>query len=52
MLPQLARMLDMSAAERRAMGERGRRKVVAEFDEAKVVERYHQTISALTGITF
>lgn len=48
---QLARMLDMSAAERRAMGERGRRKIVAEFDEAKVVERYHQTISALTGIT-
>ncbi|MBO7928547.1 glycosyltransferase family 4 protein [Burkholderia pseudomallei] len=48
---QLARMLDMSPAERRAMGERGRRKIVAEFDEAKVVERYHQTISALTGIT-
>ncbi|KVE35297.1 glycosyltransferase family 4 protein [Burkholderia sp. TSV86] len=47
----LARMLDMSAAERRAMGERGRQKVAHEFDEAKVVERYHRTISALTGVT-
>ncbi|TAM03047.1 MAG: glycosyltransferase family 1 protein [Paraburkholderia sp.] len=46
---QLARVLDMSEAERRAMGLRGRKKVTAEFDEAIVVERYRQTLHALTG---
>ncbi|MDG0026247.1 glycosyltransferase family 4 protein [Trinickia sp. Y13] len=46
---QLACMLDMSKDERRAMGLRGRKKVTAEFDEAIVVERYRQTLHALTG---
>jgi hypothetical protein len=33
------------------MGERGRAKVVAEFDETQVVERYRQTLRAVTGRT-
>ena len=45
----LARILDMSPDARRAMGLRGREKVTAEFDEALVVERYRQTLLALTG---
>lgn len=48
---RLARMLDATPAERRAMGERGRAKVVAEFDETQVVERYRQTLRAVTGRT-
>jgi hypothetical protein len=39
----------MSADARREMGLRGRAKVTAEFDEALVVERYRQTLLALTG---
>ncbi len=46
---KMAAMLDMPAEARRAMGERGRQKVLREFDEANVVERYRQTIRALTG---
>ncbi len=46
---QMARMLDMTDDERRAMGERGRKKVVDEFDERKVVERYKDVIQQLTG---
>ncbi|MEX3527040.1 MAG: glycosyltransferase family 4 protein [Burkholderia sp.] len=46
---KMAAMLDMPAQARRAMGERGREKVLREFDEANVVERYRQTIRALTG---
>ncbi|MEX3556587.1 MAG: glycosyltransferase family 4 protein, partial [Burkholderia gladioli] len=46
---KMAAMLDMPAQARRAMGERGRQKVLHEFDEANVVERYRQTIRALTG---
>ncbi|WP_323118373.1 glycosyltransferase family 4 protein [Burkholderia alba] len=49
---QMARMLDLGDDARRAMGERGRRKVADEFDEARVVERYQHTIHAQTGITF
>ncbi|KAF1011934.1 MAG: N,N'-diacetylbacillosaminyl-diphospho-undecaprenol alpha-1,3-N-acetylgalactosaminyltransferase [Burkholderia gladioli] len=46
---KMAAMLDMPAQACRAMGERGRQKVVCEFDEANVVEHYRQTIRALTG---
>ncbi|MEX3583173.1 MAG: glycosyltransferase family 4 protein [Burkholderia sp.] len=46
---KMAAMLDMPAQARRAMGERGRQRVLREFDEANVVERYRQTIRALTG---
>jgi glycosyltransferase involved in cell wall biosynthesis len=46
---KLAQILEMSEAARREMGLRGRDKVVAEFDEALVIERYRQTLYALTG---
>lgn len=45
---KLARVLEMSEDARREMGLRGREKVVAEFDEALVIERYRQTLLALT----
>ena len=48
---KLARMLDMSGEERRAMGERGRKKVAAEFDERVVVERYKDLLHTLTGVS-
>ncbi|CAB3760312.1 glycosyltransferase family 4 protein [Paraburkholderia humisilvae] len=48
---QLARMLDMSDAERRAMGERGRQKVASEFDERLVIERYKDLLNNLTGVS-
>jgi glycosyltransferase involved in cell wall biosynthesis len=48
---KLAQMLDMSADARRAMGERGRHKVTAEFDEAVVVERYKETLRTWTGVS-
>ncbi|WP_414450224.1 glycosyltransferase family 4 protein [Burkholderia sp. 22PA0099] len=46
---KMAAMLDLPAEARRAMGERGREKVLKEFDEANVVDRYRETIRALTG---
>ncbi|MBB5505840.1 glycosyltransferase family 4 protein [Paraburkholderia atlantica] len=46
----LARMLDMSGAERRAMAERGRQKVATEFDERKVVETYKNLVQKITGV--
>ncbi|ACR27937.1 glycosyltransferase family 4 protein [Burkholderia glumae] len=46
---KMAAMLEMPAEARRAMGRRGREKVLREFDEANVVERYRETIRALTG---
>ena len=46
---KLAQVLEMSADARREMGLRGRAKVAAEFDEALVIERYRQTLLALTG---
>lgn len=48
---KLAQMLDMTDDARRAMGERGRAKVAAEFDEAAVVERYRQTLHAVAGVS-
>ncbi len=47
----LAQMLDMSGEERRRMGERGRQKVAAEFDERTVVDRYKDLLNTLTGIS-
>ncbi|MBI0326126.1 glycosyltransferase family 4 protein [Burkholderia plantarii] len=46
---KMAAMLEMPAEARRAMGQHGREKVLREFDEANVVERYRETIRALTG---
>ncbi|MGF6756779.1 glycosyltransferase family 4 protein [Paraburkholderia sp. GAS42] len=48
---KLAQMLDMSGDERRAMGERGRKKVASEFDERVVVERYKDLLHTLTGVS-
>jgi glycosyltransferase involved in cell wall biosynthesis len=47
----LARMLDMSDVERRAMAQRGRQKVANEFDERLVIERYKDLLNNLTGVT-
>jgi glycosyltransferase involved in cell wall biosynthesis len=47
----LARMLERSPDARRAMGERGRQKVAAEFDERDVVHRYTDLIRTLTGVS-
>lgn len=46
---KLAQILTMNEDARREMGLRGREKVMAEFDEALVIERYRQTLHALTG---
>jgi glycosyltransferase involved in cell wall biosynthesis len=48
---RLAQILDMSGAARRAMGERGRQKVTAEFDERGVVNKYKDLIRNLTGVS-
>jgi glycosyltransferase involved in cell wall biosynthesis len=48
---RLAQMLDMSGAARRAMGERGRQKVAAEFDERVVIEKYKDLVRNLTGVS-
>lgn len=48
---RLAQMLDMSGEARRAMAERGRQKVAAEFDERVVVEKYKDLIRNLTGVS-
>lgn len=41
---KMERMLSLSEAERRAMGLRGREKMIREFDERIVIERYLQAI--------
>ncbi|MGN6233926.1 MAG: glycosyltransferase family 4 protein [Trinickia sp.] len=46
---KLAQIVEMDASARREMGLRGREKVAAEFDEALVIERYRETLYALTG---
>ncbi|CAN7248479.1 glycosyltransferase family 4 protein [Trinickia sp. LjRoot230] len=48
---KLEAMLGMTYGERKAMGERGRAKVVAEFDEAGVIARYIETLRRLTGVS-
>ena len=46
---KLAQILEMTEEARQDMGLRGRDKVVSEFDEALVIERYRQTLYSLTG---
>ncbi len=48
----LARILDMSPAERAALGQRGRQKVTNEFDEQVVVQRYRELVRDIAGATF
>ncbi|OJA92504.1 hypothetical protein BGV50_24210 [Burkholderia ubonensis] len=48
---RVMQMIALGPDGRAAMGLRGRQKVVAEFDEQKVVERYTITIRALTGVS-
>jgi glycosyltransferase involved in cell wall biosynthesis len=48
----LAAMLEMGADARRAMGERGRKKIEKEFDERGVVQRYRELVRQLTGAEF
>jgi glycosyltransferase involved in cell wall biosynthesis len=48
----LAALLDMGADARRAMGERGRKKIEKEFDERGVVQRYRELVRQLTGVEF
>jgi glycosyltransferase involved in cell wall biosynthesis len=50
LVASLARMLDMSDTERRAMAERGRQKVATEFDERVVVETYKDLVRKITGV--
>jgi glycosyltransferase involved in cell wall biosynthesis len=46
----MERLLDLSAEERRAMGEAGRRRVEREFDQRIVSERYAEAIARATGL--
>jgi glycosyltransferase involved in cell wall biosynthesis len=48
---QIERMLLLSHAARVEMGVAGRAKVLREFDENEVVERYKGTIRAVTGVS-
>ena len=48
---QIERMLLLSHAARVEMGAAGRAKVLREFDENAVVERYKGTIRAVTGVS-
>ena len=49
---KLADMIEMTHEARQTMGHSGRMRVEAEFDEAAVVERYRETVRAVTGTTF
>ena len=46
---QMGKMIVLSDEERREMGRRGREKVIAEFDEKIVIDKYCETI-ALLGV--
>ena len=48
---KLQAMMALTPDERRAMGERGRAKVAAEFDETAVIARYLETLRELTGVS-
>ena len=48
---KLQAMMALTPDERRAMGERGRAKVAAEFDETTVIARYLETLHELTGVS-
>ena len=45
----LRKMIDLDETPRRAMGERGREKIVREFDERLVVEKYEEAIRKATS---
>jgi glycosyltransferase involved in cell wall biosynthesis len=49
---KLADMIEMTHEARQTMGHSGRMRVEAEFDEAAVVDRYRETVRAVTGTTF
>jgi glycosyltransferase involved in cell wall biosynthesis len=44
---QIEKMVCLSDKERQGMGRRGREKVIAEFDEKLVIEKYKEAISEL-----
>jgi glycosyltransferase involved in cell wall biosynthesis len=44
---QMKKILFLSEENRREMGTKGRKKVIAEFDEKLVIEKYKETIEAL-----
>ncbi|HTJ93918.1 MAG TPA: glycosyltransferase family 4 protein [Pararobbsia sp.] len=46
---KLAALIEMGPEQRHAMGLRGREKMIAEFDECHVVDRYLRTLARLTG---
>jgi glycosyltransferase involved in cell wall biosynthesis len=45
---QMLRLLALSDAERRRMGEAGRAKMEREFDEGRVIEAYRQRVNAIS----
>ena len=47
---QMARIAEMTPAEREAMGMRGREKVEREFDEQIVIKKYLETISSILEV--
>jgi len=48
---KLQAMMALTPDERRAMGERGRKKVAAEFDERSVIAQYLTTLREHTGVS-
>ena len=48
---KLQAMMALSSEERRVMGERGRKKVAAEFDEQSVIAQYLTTLREHTGVS-
>ncbi len=44
---QIEKILNLSDEERREMGQRGREKVIREFDEGMVIEKYREAIELL-----
>lgn len=48
---KLQAMMALTPDERRAMGERGRKKVAAEFDEQSVIAQYLTTLREHTGVS-
>ena len=46
---QMKKMIDHNDEERKEMGRKGREKVIAEFDERLVIEKYKEAISELLG---
>ena len=49
---KMQQMLELSAAQRTRMGELGRARMEAEFDERLIVRRYFATLTAHTGVRF